>query len=278
MTMVEGADIIGGGMEFPMLTLIGPYQGQAAKSLYSVTAHELAHMWYPMVVASNEKRYAWIDEGSANFIETRGRPEFWPGDSGDAADREQYLGAARAETEEPLMRHGDYYETGFGYGIASYPKSATLLATLRGLLGTETFDETFRGFTAEWAYKHPTPWDFFATFERGAGWDLDWFWTAFYYETWALDHAVGEVTVRGGAPVVVIEDRGFAPMPARVRIVTTGGGTIDREVPVETWLSGATRAEIVLPASVGQVTRVVIDPEGLFPDVRPADNLWIGTD
>src|SRR5262249_40019547 len=93
--------------------------------------------------------------------------------------------------------------------------------------------------------------------------------------TWRLDQAVGGVTTRNGVPVVTIEDRGFAPMPARVRITTSSGGTLDRTVPVETWLSGATRAEIELPASVGSVTRVQIDPDGLFPDADPANNLWV---
>ncbi len=89
-----------------------------------------------------------------------------------------------------------------------------------------------------------------------------------------LDQGVAEVFSRAGAPVVVIEDRGFVPMPAVVRIETTRGGTIERAVPVETWLSGANRTEIALPASVGEVIRVEIDPELLFPDARRADNVW----
>jgi len=151
-----------------------------------------------------------------------------------------------------------------------------MLVTLRGLLGTETFDLAYRSFIAEWAFKHPTPWDFFATFERFAGRDLDWFWTSFYYQTWVLDHAVGAVTTSAEETVIVIEDHGFVPMPARVRIQTTDGGSLERVVPVKTWLSGANRAEITLPASVGEVTRVEIDPQGLFPDLRPRDNVWIG--
>ena len=71
MTSVEGADIINGGMEFPMLTLIGSYRGQDAQALFNVTSHELGHMWVPMIVGSNEKRHAWMDEGSATFLETR---------------------------------------------------------------------------------------------------------------------------------------------------------------------------------------------------------------
>ena len=108
------------------------------------------------------------------------------------------------------------------------------------------------------------------------GRDLDWFWTSFYYQTWVLDHVVGAVTTSAEETIVVIEDHGFAPMLARVRIQTTRGGSHERVVPVETWLAGANRTEIRLPASVGEVTRVEIDPQGLFPDLRPRDNVWIG--
>ena len=276
MTLVEGGDIIGGGMEYPMLTLVGTYQGRSTRDLYNVASHEIGHMWIPMIVGVNEKRYAWIDEGSTSFLENQGRPEYWPGDDADGREREGYLRMARAEVEQPMMRHGDYYEPGPGYQIATYPKPATMLVTLRGLLGTETFERAYRAFIAEWAFKHPSPWDFFSTFERFAERDLDWFWTSFYYQTWVLDQAVGAVTRGPEATVIVIEDHGFAPMPALVRIRTTLAGSVERIVPVETWLAGADRAEITLPASLGEVTRVEIDPQGLFPDLRPGDNVWIG--
>jgi hypothetical protein len=275
MTSVEGDDIMGGGMEFPMLTLIGSYQGSSPRGLLGVTAHEIGHMWIPMIVGANETRYAWLDEGTTTFLEDEALATLLPGDDAHGNEREGYLGIARAEAEQPLMTHGDYYEPGPGYGIASYPKPATLLLTLRGLLGEDRFERALRTFIAEWAFKHPAPWDLFATFERVAGEDLDWFWNSFYYETWVMDQAVGEVTSRDGAPLIVIEDHGFAPMPAVVRIETTRGGTIDRTIPVDTWLTGAVRAEIALPATVGAVTKVEIDPERLFPDARRADNVWV---
>lgn len=275
MTSVEGADIIGGGMEFPMLTVMGPYTGRPESDLYNVTSHEIAHMWIPMIVGTNEKRHAWMDEGSTTFLENQGRPGYWPGTEAHALDRESYLLVARAGAEQSMMRHGDYYQPGPGYGTASYPKPATLLVTLRNLLGEEAFLEAYRGFIADWAYRHPAPWDFFNAFEAAAGRDLDWFWTSYYYRTWALDHAVVGVETRNGAPVVVIEDQGFAPMPVRLRIETTGGGTLEREVPVTTWLEGRTRAEVELPASVGRVTRIEIDPDQGFPDVDRSDNVWV---
>ncbi len=274
MTSVEGGGIIGGGMEFPMMTLIGAYRGAGPDDLNGVTAHELGHMWIPMIVGANENRYAWMDEGSTDFIENQEEV----GDSvvGDAVfgERRAYLQVARADLEAPLMTPGDDYPPGPAYGTAAYTKPATVLVTLRGLLGDDTFRSAYQAFIREWAFKHPTPWDFFNTFERFAGRDLDWFWNSFYFETWTLDQAVGGVSSRNGQPVVTIRDEGFVPMPAWVRIETTRGGTLEREVPVTTWLHGATEAEIVLPASVGEVTRVEIDPRDLFPDIDRSNNVW----
>ena len=273
MTVVEGADIIGGGMEFPMMTLIGSYEDRDAQALFSTTSHEIAHMWLPMIVGTNEKRYAWMDEGSANFIENQSKMELWPGVDHHRVEARTYLGFAAARDEQSLMRHADWYEPGSGYGIAAYYKPAALMIALRDLMGAETWDEAYRTFISEWAYKHPTPWDFFATFERFAERDLDWLWTSFWYETWPLDHSVREVsTSASGRTTVVIEDVGLAVYPAKVRIRTASGQTLEREVPVEHWLAGNDTFEI--DVGVESVTRVEIDPTGYAPDVDRANNLW----
>lgn len=275
MISVEGADIIGGGMEFPMFTLIGPYEGRQPLDLYAVTAHELGHMWIPMIVGANEKRYAWIDEGSTTFLENQTKPDYWPDlGNADGEDQEAYLAVARAEAEQSMMRHGDYYEPGPGYGTASYQKPATLLVTLRNLLGEDTFFAAYRTFIQDWAFKHPTPWDFFNTFERVADRDLDWFWTSWYYETWVLDQAVESVTTAGGETVITVGDLGFAPMPTRLRIQTSRGGTLEREIPVTHWLGGAVSAEVRVGYDAGEVVRVELDPDHLFPDVDRENNVW----
>lgn len=273
MTSVEGDDIIGGGMEFPMLTLIGPYRERGGDALYGVTLHELAHMWTPLTIGSNEKRHAWMDEGWATFLTNRGRLEFFddPPDT-ESESRDSYLEVARSEQEGMMMQHGDYYEV--GYGNASYAKPATMLVALRNLLGDEVFDGGVRVYFEEWAFKNPSPWDFFNTIERAAGEDLDWFWSSWYYQTWQLDHAVGSVTEGADGPVVVIEDRGFVPMPAKVLIETSRGGTVTREIPVGHWLQGEVEFTIELPDSMGEVTSVTIDPEELFPDIDRENNVW----
>jgi hypothetical protein len=274
MTSVEGADIIGGGMEFPMLTLIGPYRDREPQALYSVTSHELAHMWVPMMVGTNEKRYAWMDEGLTTYLENQSRYEYWPGSDAHAAEREGYLRAARAGLEEPLMRHGDFYSSAVAYGVASYSKPATLFVTLRDLLGEEVYQRAYRSFLRDWAYLHPTPWDLFNAFERESGVELDWFWQSYFYETWTVDPAVASVTSSEEATVIRIEDRGFGPMPLRVQIQFESGNVIERPVEVGSWLRGDGAVELRIPLASGRVTRVQLDPREWLPDLDRANNVW----
>jgi hypothetical protein len=275
MTSVEGADIIDGGMEFPMMTLIGPYVGQQPTDLFNVSAHEIAHMWIPMIVGSDEKRHAWMDEGSTTYLEDESKMAFWPGVDHHRVEARSYLQVAAAGMEQSMMRNGDFYEPGPGYGIASYPKPATLMFALRQLLGQETWEEAYRTFISEWAYRHPSAWDFFNTFERFAERDLDWFWTSFYYETWTVDHEVISVTPKtGGGATVRIIDRGLAPYPVTVRIRTTNGMDFVHDIPVTHWLEGNREYEIDVAPTAGPVTRVEIDPDAIVPDVDRGNNFW----
>jgi hypothetical protein len=262
-------------MEFPMMTLIGPYADREPADLFNVTSHEIGHMWIPMIVGTDEKRHAWIDEGSTTYLEDESKMALWPGVDHHRVEARAYLQAAQAHQEQSMMRHGDFYEPGPGYGIASYPKPATLMVGLRQLMGRETWEDAYRTFIREWAYKHPSPWDFFNTFERFAEQDLDWFWTSFYYETWALDQAVLSVTPKptGGA-VVRIVDRGLAIYPTTVRVRTANGMDFVHEIPVEHWLMGNDEYELDIAPSAGAVTRVEIDPDGYAPDVDRTNNFW----
>ena len=275
MTSVEGADIIEGGMEFPMLTLIGSYETGGPQDLFNVTSHEIGHMWIPMIVGTNEKRHAWMDEGTTTFLEGESRMEYWPGVDHHRVEARTYLRLAQAGLETSMMHHGDAYPTGPSYGVASYLKPSVLLVALRALIGREVFQEAYRSFIREWAFKHPTPWDFFNTFETVAGRDLDWFWSAYYFETWTMDHAVGRVAANPGAgSTVVVEDRGEAPFPATVRVGSSAGGTLEFEIPVEHWLEGNSSYQIELPPSAGSVVRVEIDPAGVAPDADRDNNIW----
>jgi hypothetical protein len=269
MTAVDGVASCG-GMEYPMLTCIGGRRDTL--SLYSVIVHEFAHMWFPMQVGSDERRYSWQDEGLTRFNQAQAMREFFGGYDLERIVRDAYLGLARAGAEVELMRHGDLYPFGSpAFAVASYQKMATILAALRALLGEETFLRAYREYGRRWVNRHPSPYDFWNTFEDVSGRDLDWFWRTWFFETWTLDHAVAAVTPRGGSTEIVIEDRGLAPMPARLTVTRPDGSVERLEVPVGVWLNGARSHSLRVR---GRVARVEIDPEHAFPDIERANNVW----
>jgi hypothetical protein len=272
MTAVEGGEIIGGGMEFPMMTIMGDYNRQGDDALYYVTAHELAHMWFPMIISSDERRYTWLDEGTTTFNENMARNDFLPGREHYLEDMMTYLQIAGTDQEGEIMRRSAYHYSGSAYGIASYMKPGTVLVALRGVLGEETFMRAYREFAQRWKYRHPYPWDMWHTFEDVSGRSLDWFWRSWYYETWVLDQAVGSVTVGGGATTIVIEDRGRVPMPVHLTVTFADGRTERHDIAVDHWLAGNTSATVTLPGA--NVTRVEIDAAQAFPDVDRANNVW----
>jgi hypothetical protein len=260
------------GMEYPMMTCIGGPRDTLA--LYSVIVHEFAHMWFPMQVGSDERRYAWQDEGLTRFNQAQGMQEYFKGYDREALSRQGYLAITRGDDERPLMTWGDLYPYGTAaYGIASYDKMAVNMRSLRALLGDDLFLRAYREYGRRWVNKHPTPFDFWNTFESVSGRDLDWFWRTWWFETWTLDQAIAGVRVEGDRLVAIIEDRGLAPMPVRITVTRADGSTSKLEVPVDIWLSGARRTTVIIEGA-SSVRRLEIDPEQTFPDVDRTNNTW----
>jgi hypothetical protein len=273
MTAVDGVNSCS-GMEYPMITCIGG--GNDSMDVWGTTLHETGHMWFPMMVGSDEKRFAWQDEGLTTYNTDIGSWEagYRRGNDPSAGSRMGYAGFARAGQEVELMRHGDLYPANSAaYGVASYAKMATNVASLRALLGDSVFLRGYREYGRRWLYRHPTPYDLFNTFNDVAGRDLGWFWRTWFFETWTLDQAIVRVRESGTAYVVEVEDRGLAPMPARLVVTRSDGRQETYEVPVERWLAGHRKAEVGVPQAA-TVTQVEIDPSGTFPDVDRTNNVW----
>ena len=270
MTVVEG--IIGGGMEYPMMTLIGG-TGRSERSLFGTTFHEISHMWVPMIVGQDEKAWAWMDEGLTTYNTTEASGEFWEDDSVWDPGRQGYFRIAGSGDEVASMRHSDRYPYGTSArGIASYNKPGLAMRALEWVVGEETFREAYREYVARWAYKHPYPYDLFNTFEDVAGRDLDWFWTSLFFETWTMDHAVGDVAQEDEGVVVTVRDLGLTPMPSPVVVTYADGTTREQRVPVEPWLEGEREARLHFER--GTPVRVEIDPEAWLPDVDRSNNVW----
>lgn len=279
MTAIDGPSSCG-GMEYPMMTCLGGIKEDTV-GLYGVTMHETGHMWFPMMVGSNERRHMWQDEGLTQYNEMQGEKDFFHNKFSqhmqtmdERASREEWLSLARAQGEVELMRPSDQVpprSTSRAHGVAAYSKPAALLMALRGMLGDTLFDRAYVVYGRRWMFKHPTPYDFFNTFEDVAGRDLDWFWTPWWFQTWTTDQAVAAVTFAGGRTRITIADKALAPMPVMLEITRANGKTARRVIPVDVWLKGARATTITVP---GRVTKVVIDPDEVLPDIDRGNNSW----
>ncbi len=272
MTAVEGAGIIGGGMEYPMMTVMGDYNLRGEEALYGVTAHELAHMWIPLIVSTDERRYSWLDEGNTVFSTAEAILEYHPHRRPHRQAQLSYVSAARRGEEGPMMRRSDYHYSPDHFLIASYRKPATVLVALRKVLGEDTFWEAYRTFVNDWAFKQAYPWDFFRTFERISGRDLNWFWHSWYYETWVLNQTIESVEKVTDGTRILIRDEGEVPMPVFLTVTREDGAVSEHKIPVHTWLKGTRNAEIFLPYR--DVRKVLIDAGEYFPDVNRNNMSW----
>ncbi len=270
MTAVDGPTSCG-GMEFPMMTCIG---GQwDTLGLYEVTTHEIGHMWFPMLIGSDEKRHAWMDEGLTQFDQSQAMADFFKGFDDEERNRRNYLSFAENGGEVELMRHGDRYPTYGSYGVASYYKPATVLVALRGVLGEETFNKAYREYAQRWLYKHPSPADLFNTFENVSGRDLTWFWRSWLFETWKLDQAIDTVLTVGDSLEIVVENEGRALMPVSLELTRTGGQTDSLTIPVDAWFGGERRRAVRVRRDPA-VKSIEIDPEKDFPDIDRSNQVW----
>jgi aminopeptidase N len=178
-----------------------------------------------------------------------------------------------------MMRWSDYHYPGPAFGVASYPKPASVLTALRGVLGDDLFEEAHKEFMHRWKYKHPYPWDFFNTIEDVAGMDLSWFWRSWYYETWVLDQSIADVHTEAGVTTVVVEDLGNIPMPVLLKLTLMDGSVLDTRLDVTDWLDGRRIIDFSIETE-SPVIKAEIDPEVFFPDVDRGNNVWneAGTD
>jgi hypothetical protein len=279
MSAVEGAGIIGGGMEYPMMTLIGDYNQRGDSALYYVVAHEFGHMWVPMTVNTNERRYSWMDEGTTTFNEDNARQAYYPGTHPFQNEQRDYVAKALSGTEGPMMRWSDWQYEG-AFSVASYAKPAAVLHALQGVLGKEVFLKAYHEFFRRWAFKHAYPWDLWKTFEDVSGEDLSWFWRSWYYEStqfggpWVLDQAVAAVDPQDdGSTRITVHDNGWVPMPVRLTVTRADGTVTHALIPVDVWLSGRVSATVTV-APGAEVTRVVIDVGHWFPDANRRNNVW----
>jgi aminopeptidase N len=225
-----------------------------------------------MIVGSDERRYAWMDEGFNTFINYYSGIDFsggepilgGPMEPGQIASDMQRIHAPMITPPDSLSEDD--------LGLLAYNKPAAVLVMLRDrIMGPDVFDPAFRKYIRDWAYRHPQPADFIREMEAAAGKDLDWFFRGWVYEDAVLDQAVAGVRRTGDKTVVEIENRGSIPMPLDIRIMYRDGTEETRSVGVDEWRdSGRYTLELTGPA----VQYVQLDPDGALPDVDRSNNVW----
>ena len=188
------------GMEYPMICFNGgrpepdgTYTERTKIGMISVIIHEVGHNFFPMIINSDERQWTWMDEGLNTFVQYLTEKEFdrdYPTRRGAARDIRNYMGGDKSRIS-PIMTNS---ESIYQFGNNAYGKPATALNILREtIMGRELFDYAFKEYSRRWAFKHPSPADFFRTMEDASGVDLDWFWRGWFYSTDHVDIALDEV-------------------------------------------------------------------------------------
>jgi Peptidase family M1 domain len=271
------------GMEYPAMAF-DPIDAPP-KVLFYVTAHEIGHSWFPMLVGFNERRNAWMDEGINTFIDVYESDEFNHGEFGPKRDSEYAPGGGNPVDEilpiladpdaPPIMSRADTVPEKYRHPVTYFKTALGIVLLREQVLGPERFDPAFRRFVAAWAFKHPTPADFFRAMESEGGEDLSWFWRGWFYNNWQLDLAVTGITpFPNNAPfkgsLVTVQSLDKMVMPVTLRVTFADDSSRDVRLPAETWIRQAsTRVPVV---SNSPVVRAVLDPDQKLPDKDRSNN------
>ena len=265
-----------GGMEYPMFVMVHYGTDDDPNSVFGTIDHEHGHEWFPMMVGSNERRYAWMDEGFNTYINTFSNERRYPGRDVLGTYMANWKSVRDAGLDEPLMTPPDHVDRR-ALGALAYRKPGAVMLTLRNhVVGPETFDLAMREYVRRWAFKHPMPGDFFRTVENVAGMDLSWYWRGFWYSTDVLDIGVGAVTMRqaDGQDIVRVPlvKRTSIAFPVRLRLKFADGSTQDVQLPADVWANGDEYAyEGVVKAPV---VGARLWPRPGVPDWNAGNDTW----
>jgi hypothetical protein len=264
-----------GGMEYPGIVFCGSKATQ--DGLFGVTDHEFGHTWFPMIVGSNERKYGWMDEGFNTFINSLAHDDFNNGEYKEQPKNMQQMAQYLFNpNSEAILTTPDAMKEA-NIGTALYFKPGYGLELLRNeILGQDRFDYAFRLYIQRWAFKHPTPWDFFRTMDNAAGEDLGWFWKGWFLENYKLDQAIESVKyekdMEANGAIVTIANLDQMAMPVTLAYETISGKKDVIKLPVEVW-NNTNTWKVKLPTTEKLVS-VVLDPNKILPDMDVTNNSW----
>jgi len=284
-SIIQGGD---GGMEYGMCTLITgerPFE-----SLVGVTAHEIGHTWFQFLLASNESRHPWLDEGFAEYTCTFIENTLLGKENKDPlrGSYNSYIDLALSGMEQPMSTHADRFKYNSSYSTSTYRKGALLLAQLKYIIGKKDFDETLKRYFKDWAFKHPTPNDFIRCAEKTSGMELEWFLTDWTQTVNTIDYAIIDVNSLGSGVEINLERIGLMPMPVEVEVLLKDGKRLNYYIPLrmmrgekplesdarllEDWAWAYPTYSFTIEATESEIKTVTIDVKNETADVNKENN------
>ncbi len=289
-SVIHGGD---GGMEYAMSTLITG--GRKFGSLVGVMTHEMAHSWFQHVLATNESKHEWMDEGFTTFISTLCMNKIMEQNKENPFENTYngYRRLALSGKEQPQTTHADRYDNNFAYGVSAYSKGAVFLAQLGYIIGQDKLMETLHKYYDDFKFEHPTPNDFKRTAEKVSEMELDWYLTDWTQTTNTIDYGVKDVINEGSKTKITLERIGLMPMPLDILVVYSDGtretfyaplrmmrgekenpyGDIQRTT-LPDWPWAYPTFDFSVDKPMEDITAIMIDPSQLMADVDPQNNLW----
>jgi hypothetical protein len=263
MSMTRGKE---GGMEYPMLVFC---RGSSHQSLFNVTDHEVGHNWFPMLVNTDERRHAWMDEGFNTFVNYYSLEAFY-GDREHKPDISKYIASKFMHDLKAINTPADLLKS---RGHLSYRKPGYGLRFLREeIIGEERFDEAWKEYIHQWAFKSPRPADFYRIMENASGMDLQWFFRGFFEESLQLDQAITEVKQTEHGVKITFRSLGDWVCPVKVRITCEDESVHTYTLPVTIWAWSTKHAQTFDLESA--VVLVEIDADRAYPDIKLSNNEW----
>ena len=289
-SVVQGGD---GGMEYAMSTLI---TGERSfESLVGVTVHELAHSWFQHVLATNEAKHAWIDEGFTSFISSLCMNQIMDQQKENPFENSYkgYLALVQSGKEQPQTTHADRFALNFAYGISAYSKGSIFLSQLGYVIGQDKLMASLRELYKKFKFKHPVPNDIKRVAEKVSGLELDWYLMDWTQTTNTIDYAVRSIREDGEMTRVSLERLGLMPMPLDILVVYQDGGRetyytalrmmrgekenpypdINRTVLAD-WPWAMSTYEFAIDRPLSEIKAIVIDPSQLMADIDRNNNIW----
>ena len=281
-----------GGMEYAMCTFIDGVGHPTLRSLYSVTSHEIAHTWFQFLMATNESKHSWMDEGFTSYIddvalnivlkEGKALP--------NAGAYKDYFEWVATGLEEPMTTHADRFKYNTGYGMSAYDKGSIFLSQLQYIVGKENFDNTLKRYFDDWSFKHPKPNDFIRSAEKVSGLELDWYLLDWTQSTMTIDYSINSLYGVDDKTRIVLKRIGQMGMPIDLKIELKSGETVDYNIPMtkmrgskpmkssrllKAWSWAKPYYEVWIDVDSKNISKIIIDPKNEMADVNRDNNSLI---